>query len=156
MATRIRLRRMGAKKAPFYRVVVADSRFPRDGRFIEEIGYYDPTKNPSLIKIDGERAAYWLGQGALPSETVRSLMEAAGISPKTVYKQVAKAPAAADTPEATVEAEAAAEVEAVVEVEAAGEVEAVVEAVVEVEAAAEVEAADSTDIEQEAPETEDV
>ena len=79
MATRIRLRRMGAKKAPFYRIVVADSRSPRDGRFIEEIGYYDPTKNPSIIQIDGERAKYWMGMGAQPSETVRTLMIRVGV-----------------------------------------------------------------------------
>lgn len=60
MAVKIRLRRMGAKKAPFYRIVVADSRYPRDGRFIEEVGYYDPTKDPSVIKIDAEKAKKWL------------------------------------------------------------------------------------------------
>ncbi|MCL2167018.1 MAG: 30S ribosomal protein S16, partial [Clostridiales bacterium] len=86
MATRIRLRRMGAKKAPFYRVVVADSRYPRDGRFIEEIGYYDPTKNPSLIKIDEERAKYWMGTGAQPSDTVRTLMVRVGILPESALK----------------------------------------------------------------------
>jgi len=86
MATRIRLKRMGAKKAPFYRVVVADSRSPRDGRFIEEIGYYDPTKNPSLIKIDEERAKYWISIGALPSDTVRSLMVIAGVIAKGAVK----------------------------------------------------------------------
>ena len=64
MAVKIRLRRMGAKKAPFYRVVVADSRYPRDGRFIEEIGYYDPMKNPADIKIDAEKAQKWLNNGA--------------------------------------------------------------------------------------------
>ena len=64
MAVKIRLRRMGAKKAPFYRVVVADSRFPRDGRFIEEIGYYDPTKEPSVINIDAEKAQKWIANGA--------------------------------------------------------------------------------------------
>lgn len=79
MATRIRLKRLGAKKAPFYRVVVADSRAPRDGRFIEEIGYYDPTKNPSVIKIDEERAKYWVGTGAQPSDTVRALLTKAGV-----------------------------------------------------------------------------
>ena len=63
---KIRLRRMGAKKAPFYRVVVADSRYPRDGRFIEEIGYYDPTKEPSVVKIDAEKAKQWLDNGAQP------------------------------------------------------------------------------------------
>ena len=66
---KIRLRRMGAKKAPFYRVVVADSRYPRDGRFIEEIGYYNPLTNPADIKIDAEKAKAWLEKGALPTET---------------------------------------------------------------------------------------
>ncbi len=82
MATKIRLRRMGAKKAPFYRVVVADSRSPRDGRFIEEIGYYDPTKTPVVIKIDEERAKYWVGTGAQPSETVKALLVKAGVVAK--------------------------------------------------------------------------
>ncbi|HJA25621.1 MAG TPA: 30S ribosomal protein S16 [Candidatus Fournierella merdigallinarum] len=75
MAVKIRLRRMGAKKAPFYRVVVADSRFPRDGRFIEEIGYYDPTKEPSVINIDGEKAKKWIANGAQPTDTVRALLK---------------------------------------------------------------------------------
>ena len=75
MAVKIRLRRMGAKKAPFYRVVVADSRFPRDGRFIEEIGYYDPTKDPAVIKIDGEKAQKWIANGAQPTDTVRELLK---------------------------------------------------------------------------------
>jgi len=66
---------MGAKKAPFYRVVVADSRYPRDGRFIEEIGYYDPTKEPSLVKIDGEKVKKWLENGAQPTDTVRALLK---------------------------------------------------------------------------------
>ena len=75
MAVKIRLRRMGAKKAPFYRVVVADSRFARDGRFIEEIGYYDPTKEPSVVKIDAEKAKQWLSNGAQPTDTVRALLK---------------------------------------------------------------------------------
>ena len=75
MAVKIRLRRMGAKKAPFYRVVVADSRFPRDGRFIEEIGYYDPTKEPSGINIDAETAKKWIANGAQPTDTVRVLLK---------------------------------------------------------------------------------
>ncbi|HJB68310.1 MAG TPA: 30S ribosomal protein S16 [Candidatus Fournierella excrementigallinarum] len=75
MAVKIRLRRMGAKKAPFYRVVVADSRFPRDGRFIEEIGYYDPTKEPSVINIDAEKAKKWIANGAQPTDTVRALLK---------------------------------------------------------------------------------
>ena len=72
---KIRLRRMGAKKAPFYRVVVADSRFARDGRFIEEIGYYDPTKEPSVVKIDAEKAKQWLDNGAQPTDTVREIVK---------------------------------------------------------------------------------
>ena len=72
---KIRLRRMGAKKAPFYRVVVADSHFPRDGRFIEEIGTYDPLTDPATIKIDVERAKYWIANGAQPTDTVRALLK---------------------------------------------------------------------------------
>jgi len=79
MAVKIRLRRMGAKKAPFYRVVVADSRFPRDGRFIEEIGYYDPTKEPSVIQIDAEKAKKWIATGAQPTDTVRVLLKKNGV-----------------------------------------------------------------------------
>ena len=76
---KIRLRRMGAKKAPFYRVVVADSRFARDGRFIEEIGYYDPTKEPSVVKIDAEKAQKWIANGAQPTDTVRELLKKASV-----------------------------------------------------------------------------
>ena len=79
MAVKIRLRRMGAKKAPFYRVVVADSRYPRNGRFIEEIGYYDPTKEPSVIKIDNEKAQQWIKNGAQPTDTVKKLLKINGI-----------------------------------------------------------------------------
>jgi small subunit ribosomal protein S16 len=79
MAVKIRLRRMGAKKAPFYRIVVADSRYPRDGRFIEEIGYYDPTKEPSVIKVDEEAAKKWLNNGAQPTEMVGKIFKVAGI-----------------------------------------------------------------------------
>jgi len=75
---KIRLRRMGAKKAPFYRVVVADSRYPRDGRFIEEIGTYDPTADPAQLKVDAERAQAWIKTGAQPTETVRDLLKKAG------------------------------------------------------------------------------
>ncbi len=78
MAVKIRLRRMGAKKAPFYRVVVADSRFPRNGRFIEEIGYYDPTKEPSVVKIDTEKANEWIKNGAQPTDTVKKLLKING------------------------------------------------------------------------------
>ena len=77
---KIRLRRMGAKKAPFYRVVVADSRFARDGRFIEEIGYYDPMTEPAAtIKIDAEKAQKWLKAGAQPTDTVRVLLKKSGV-----------------------------------------------------------------------------
>jgi len=79
MAVKIRLRRMGAKKAPFYRVVVADSRSPRDGKFIEEIGYYNPITEPAEIKIDAEKAKKWLATGAQPSDTVKSLLKKTGI-----------------------------------------------------------------------------
>ena len=75
---KIRLKRMGAKKAPFYRVVVADSRYPRDGRFIEEIGTYNPCVSPAEIKIDAERAKEWIKTGAQPTDTVRSLLKKAG------------------------------------------------------------------------------
>ena len=80
MAVKIRLRRMGAKKAPFYRVVVADSRYPRDGRFIEELGHYNPTTNPVDIKIDIEKAQTWIKNGAQPTETVKSLLKKAGMT----------------------------------------------------------------------------
>ncbi|MGI5894418.1 MAG: 30S ribosomal protein S16 [Candidatus Merdivicinus sp.] len=75
MAVKIRLRRMGAKKAPFYRIVVADSRYPRDGRFIEEIGTYDPTKNPSVINVDLEKANKWIANGAQPTDTVKKILK---------------------------------------------------------------------------------
>jgi len=82
MATKIRLKRMGAKKAAFYRLVVADSRSPRDGRNIEEVGYYNPVANPVVIEIDRERISYWLGQGVQMSDTVRSLLNRAGVLAK--------------------------------------------------------------------------
>ena len=79
MAVKMRLTRMGAKKAPFYRVIVADSRSPRDGRFIEEIGYYNPLTEPAEIKIDAEKAKKWLGNGAQPTDTVKALLKKSGI-----------------------------------------------------------------------------
>ncbi len=79
MAVKIRLRRVGAKKSPFYRVVVADSRYPRDGRFIEEIGTYNPLAEPSEFKIDAEKAAKWIANGAQPTDTVKALMKKNGI-----------------------------------------------------------------------------
>ena len=82
MAVKIRLKRMGAKKAPFYRVVVADSRSPRDGRFIEEVGYYDPMKDPAEIKLDAEKVQKWIANGAQPTDTVRALINKSGIETK--------------------------------------------------------------------------
>ncbi|MDR0984708.1 MAG: 30S ribosomal protein S16 [Ruminococcus sp.] len=79
MAVKIRLRRLGAKFSPFYRVVVADSRYPRDGRFIEEIGYVDPMKEPTEVKIDAEKAKKWLGNGAQPTDTVKKYLKQSGI-----------------------------------------------------------------------------
>ena len=79
MAVKIRLRRMGAKGAPFYRIVVADSRFPRDGRFIEELGTYNPLTNPAEIKVDAERVHQWVKNGAQPTDTVRGLLKKAGV-----------------------------------------------------------------------------
>ena len=79
MSVKIRLRRMGAKKAPFYRIVVADSRYPRDGRFIEEVGFYDPTKEPSVIKVDAEKVEKCIASGAQPTDTVKALLKVEGI-----------------------------------------------------------------------------
>lgn len=78
MAVKIRLRRMGAKKAPFYRIVVADSRSPRDGRCLEEIGYFNPLTDPVELKVDNEKAADWMKKGAQPSDTVRALLKKSG------------------------------------------------------------------------------
>jgi small subunit ribosomal protein S16 len=80
MAVRIRLKRVGAKKRPFYRIVVADSRSPRDGAFIDEIGFYNPTTDPTTLSIDSDKAQEWLQKGAQPSDTVKSLLSKAGIS----------------------------------------------------------------------------
>ncbi len=79
---KIRLARHGAKKKPFYRIVVADSRSPRDGRFIDQVGFYDPTKNPSVVEIKKEKIEKWLQQGAQPTETVAQLIKRAGLGPK--------------------------------------------------------------------------
>lgn len=79
MAVKIRLRRMGAKKSPFYRIVVADSRYPRDGRFIEEIGTYNPLTDPAEVKIDADKAKTWIANGAQPTDTVKSLLKREGI-----------------------------------------------------------------------------
>ncbi|MGI6260684.1 MAG: 30S ribosomal protein S16 [Acutalibacteraceae bacterium] len=80
MAVKIRLRRMGAKKDPFYRIVVADSRYPRDGRFIEEIGTYDPKTEPATLKVDAEKAKNWISNGAQPTDTVKVLFKKNGIT----------------------------------------------------------------------------
>ena len=82
MAVKLRCLRMGAKKAPFYRIVAADSRSPRDGRNIEVVGTYNPTKNPAIVDIDEEKALKWLNNGAVPSDTVRSISAKAGIMKK--------------------------------------------------------------------------
>ena len=82
MAVKIRLRRMGQKKAPFYRIIVADSRSPRDGKFIDEIGTYDPNTDPSTINVDAEAAKKWIANGAQPTDTVRSLLSQKGIMAK--------------------------------------------------------------------------
>ncbi|MNM90082.1 30S ribosomal protein S16 [compost metagenome] len=82
MAVRIRLKRIGAHKAPFYRIVVSNSRSPRDGRFIEEIGYYNPVAEPAVVNIDEEKALAWLQNGAQASDTVRNLLSKAGVMKK--------------------------------------------------------------------------
>lgn len=87
---KLRLRRMGAKKAPAYRIVAADSRTRRDGREIENIGTYDPTKNPAIVNIDEEKALKWLNEGAIPSDTVRDLLSSIGIMKKFAEAKKAK------------------------------------------------------------------
>ena len=86
MAVKLRLTRMGAKKAPFYRIVAVDGRKARDGQYLDNVGYYDPTKQPAEIKINTERALYWLDNGAQPTETVRSLLKQQGIEKKSAWK----------------------------------------------------------------------
>ena len=90
MAVKIRLKRMGAKKAPYYRIVAADSRAPRDGRFIEQLGTYDPTKNPAVITVKEEETLKWLNNGAQPSDTVRNLLSQKGIMAKFAESKKAK------------------------------------------------------------------
>lgn len=90
MAVKIRLKRMGAKKAPFYRIVVADARCPRDGRFIESIGYYDSTTQPATVKIDAEKAIDWMQKGAQPTDTVKSLFKHDGVMAKFAEAKAAK------------------------------------------------------------------
>ena len=90
MAVKIRLKRMGAKKSPFFRIVVADSRAPRDGRFIESIGFYDSTVQPAVVKIDEEKALDWMSKGAQPTDTVRSLFSKNGLRVKFAATKAAK------------------------------------------------------------------
>jgi small subunit ribosomal protein S16 len=152
---------MGAKKKPFYRLVVADARSPRDGRFIEQLGIYDPLTSPATIRIDGTKVQEWLAKGAQPSDAARSLLQREGIiqgaairhpkavnvgavkkEPKPAAKRVEAAPvAAAAEPEAVAEAETVAEAEAVVEPQVEAEPEVVAEAETAGEAAAEEEKA---------------
>ncbi len=84
---KVRLKRIGAKKKPFYRIVIADSRSPRDGKFIETVGTYDPRKDPSEVTLKAERIRYWLDQGAQPTDTVRSILKKNGVSPKSQVGQ---------------------------------------------------------------------
>jgi small subunit ribosomal protein S16 len=117
MAVKIRLKRMGAKKRPFYRIVVADARSPRDGRFIELVGYYDPLRDPKVVKLEDERIRHWMATGAKPSDAVRELLERAGMLPATPRpvrpsQQAAPAPAAQPAPvAASAQPEAPAEVQ---------------------------------------------
>ena len=90
MAVKIRLKRMGAKKSPFYRIVAADSRMPRDGRFIEQLGTYDPTKDPAVIIVKEEETLKWLNDGAQPSDTVKNLLQQKGIMKKFAEAKAAK------------------------------------------------------------------
>lgn len=141
MATRIRLRRMGANKRPFYRVVVADQRSPRDGRFIENIGKYHPLNDPSLIEIDEERALHWLRVGAQPSDQVRNLMTKVGIWERFVAERpsAAIAPKPERTEKVKVSKKAAAKAQAEAEAPAASEAADPAEASEPAEAAAVVE-----------------
>ncbi len=137
MAVKIRLKRMGAKKRPFYRIVVADARSPRDGRFIESVGYYDPLRDPKVVKLEEERIRHWMATGAKPSDAVRELLERAGMLPATPRPVRAAKPgavAAAPVPPAATnkepapsQVEDAQETPAVVEEPAASSPEAVAE-----------------------------
>jgi small subunit ribosomal protein S16 len=125
MAVKIRLKRMGAKKRPFYRVVVADARSPRDGRFIEMVGYYDPLPDPVVVKLQDDRIRYWMATGARPSDAVRQLLERQGMleaKPRRARAETAAAAPEAESapPEPTVDA---AEPEQVASTEAEAETE---------------------------------
>jgi small subunit ribosomal protein S16 len=156
MAVKIRLRRMGRKKAPHYRIVVADSTAPRDGRFVESLGYYKPLETPARLVVDLERVDYWIGQGAAPSDTVRSLVEKArkGGDATVAVGEVDAAAAReqkAAAAEARRKAEEAAKAAAEAEARAAAEAEAAAAAEAEAAAAAEAEAAAAVEAEAEAP-----
>jgi small subunit ribosomal protein S16 len=126
---KIRLKRMGAKKRPFYRLVVADSRSPRDGKFIEEIGFYDPLPNPARVQVDADKVREWMRKGARPTDVARKLLEREGILQRSAQvrrpAETASAPAQAEAPVAVAEPEAAeaAEVEAVEDQSRAAEAE---------------------------------
>lgn len=127
MAVKIRMKRLGAKKRPFYRIVVADSRAPRDGKFIEEIGYYNPISQPKVFKVDNERVEYWLGVGAKPTETVARLLKTdfESLAVKVAEKKKAQAEKRAQEEEARrLEREAKAKAEAEAEEKARLEAEA--------------------------------
>lgn len=158
MAVKIRLKRMGAKKRPFYRVVVADARSPRDGRFIESVGYYDPLPEPATVRLDEERIKHWMATGARPSDSVRELLERQGVlaarpRPARSVNQAEAAQAAPDAAADAVAAEAPAEhavasdadVPAEDEADATGAGGAAEGNEVAVEASPEVEAADGAD-----------
>ncbi len=142
MAVKIRLRRMGRKKAPHYRIVVADSTAPRDGRFVESVGYYKPLETPARLVVDLERVDYWVGQGAAPSDTVRSLVEKARKGgDATVAVGEVDAAAAREQKAAAAEARRKAEEEAKAKLAAEAEAAAAAAAEAEAAAAAEAEAA---------------
>jgi small subunit ribosomal protein S16 len=147
MAVKIRLRRMGRKKAPHYRIVVADSTAPRDGRFVESLGYYKPLESPARLVVDLERVDYWVGQGASPSDTVKSLVEKARkggddtvavgeVDPAAAREAKAAAAEARRKKEAEAKAAAEAEAKAAAEAEAKAAAEAEAQAKAEAEAAA--------------------
>ncbi len=120
---KIRLKRMGAKKRPFYRLVVADSRSPRDGKFIEEIGFYDPLPNPAKVQIDADKVREWMRRGARPSDVARKLLEREGILQRSAQTRRTPPPATAAAAE-----QPAAEAPPVADVEVAGEAERATEA----------------------------
>ena len=138
MSVKIRLRRMGKKKQPHYRIVVADSRSPRDGRFVENLGYYNPIKEPALLRVDLDRVDYWLGEGATASPTVGNLVTKARVGGDDSLALVgAESTAAAEAPDTSAGAGAEAEAESAGGAEATAEAEVAADA----EAAAEPEAA---------------